>query len=412
MFEGRTFTLGVASGIACAKSVDLMRDLMREGARVRVVLTRSAAELIRPALFEALSGERAGTALWGGEVDSDEGAYARFPHLDYGRGIDALVVAPATANVMAKAAAGIGDDLLSTTLLAVDPRQTPVLFVPSMNGVMYSHPASIANRAILRERGCGIVTPDEGELACGEFGVGRWPGSAPIVAALDRLVNGSGRLNGRRVVVTAGRTEADLDPARTLTNRATGRMGLALARAAWRHGADVTLIHGPLALAPPPYVTTLPVRTTADMARAVAAALPGAAHLWMAAAVNDWEPAEPSPLKRKKDGWDGTLRLEPAPDILARAAVERDPGTVLVGFAVETDDVEARAADKLARKGCDYLAVNNPLEPGAGFGHDTNRVTLLARDGAPTEFELMSKEALAERLLLHVLDRESVAVTG
>ncbi|MBA3583175.1 MAG: bifunctional phosphopantothenoylcysteine decarboxylase/phosphopantothenate--cysteine ligase CoaBC [Gemmatimonadetes bacterium] len=404
-FLGRVITLGVASGIACYRAVDLLRDLQRDGARVRVILTAAAAELLRPALFEALSGERVGTALWDGWPEGENvGEFARFPHLDFARGIDALVVAPATANVLGKAAHGIGDDLLTTTLLAVDSRQTPVLFVPSMNHTMHHHPAVSANRDLLRERGCSIVAPGEGPLACGEYGTGRWPGNSAILAALDRLLNGSRRLEGRHVVVTAGRTEADIDPARTLTNRSSGKMGFALARAAWRHGARVTLIHGPTAVMPPPFVEVVPVRTSAEMGAAVRSALPGSAHLWMAAAVNDWQPAQVAERKLKRGEWDGVLRLEPGEDILARAVVERDPGTIVIGFAVETDDVEVRAREKLKAKGCDYLVANNPLEAGAGFGHDTNRVTLIDEDGSRVEFERMAKEALAERLVAHVLD--------
>lgn len=372
------------------------------------MLTRSAAELVRPALFEALSEESVGTGLWD-EVPAgrEGGRYARFPHLDFARGIDALVVAPATANVIAKAAAGIADDLLTTTLLAVDPAETPVLFVPSMNATMYRHPASAENRATLRRRGCHLVTPDEGPLACGEFGVGRWPGSEPIVAALDRLVNGRGRLAGRRVVVTAGRTESSIDPARILTNPATGKMGFAVARAAWREGADVTLIHGQTSREPPPYVDAVAVRAPEEMGEAVRAALPGADQLWMAAAVGDWRPARPSEEKIRKDEWDGVLELERTEDVLARAAIERDPGTTLIGFAVETGDVERRAAEKLASKGCDFLVVNDPTEEGAGFGHDTNRVFVIGRDGSRGEFDRMDKETLAHELLAWVLDRRT-----
>lgn len=382
-----------------------MRDLRRAGARVRVVLTASAAELVRPALFEALSGERVGTEMWSDWPETEAGEYARFPHLDFARGIDAVVVAPATANVLAKAAAGIADDLLTTTLAAVDPAGVPILFVPSMNATMWAHPAARANRSVLRERGCSIVTPDEGPLACGETGLGRWPGNDAIVTALDRLVNGSGRLAGRRVVVTAGPTEAEIDPVRTITNRSSGKMGFAVARAAWREGAEVTLIHGPTALDPPPYVDAVAVRTSEEMGEAVREALPGAAQLWMAAAVGDWRPAERSKTKLKKDEWDGVVELERTEDILARAAVERDPETTLVGFGVETDDVERRAARKLESKGCDFLVVNNPLEEGAGFGHDTNRVVVLSRDGARHEFERMDKRALAHELLAWILER-------
>lgn len=413
IFAGRVVTLGVTSGIACYKAVDLMRDLQRAGARVRVVLTAAAAELVRPALFEALSGERVGTELWREWPDGEEaGEYARFPHLDFARGADAIVVAPATANVLAKAASGLADDLLSTTLLAVDPRHTPVVFVPSMNATMYAHPAVVANRGLLRDRGYWLVTPDEGPLACGEFGVGRWPGNGPVVAALDRLLNGSGRLSGKRIVVTAGRTESDLDPARILTNRSTGRMGFGVARAAWRHGAEVTLIHGPTELEPPPFVQAVPVRTTEEMRDAVLEALAAASQLWMAAAVSDWRPARPNETKLKKSEWDGRLELEPTVDILARAAVERDPGTVVVGFAVETDDVERRAEEKRVAKGCDFIVVNNPLEEGAGFAHETNAVTLLGPDGLRIRFDRMSKDMLADRLLGEVLDRVGTAAAA
>lgn len=247
-------------------------------------------------------------------------------------------------------------------------------------------------------------------MACGEFGPGRWPGNATILAALDRLINGRGRLIGRRIVVTAGRTEVDLDPARTLSNRSSGRMGFALARAAAREGADVTLIHGPTAEPVPPFVTAVAVRTPDELGRAVRAALPGATHLWMAAAVSDWQPIEAADRKRKKGDWDGVLRLAPTEDILARAAVEREDGTTLIGFAVETDDVERRAAAKLAAKGCEFLVVNDPLEPAAGFGHATNRVLVLGRDGSRRDFPLQSKEALATALLDYVLERAGLPV--
>lgn len=387
-----------------------MRDLQRAGARVRVVLTRSAAELVRPALFEALSGERVGVELWGAWPAAEEAdGYDRFPHLDYARGIDALIVAPATANLLAKAATGIADDLLSTTLVSVDPATTPVVFVPSMNATMFDHPAVRANRETLRQRGYALLAPGEGTLACGEVGVGRWPGNGPILAALDRLVNGRRRLAGRRVVVSAGPTEVDIDPARILTNRSSGRMGFALASAAWREGAEVTLIHGPAAVEPPPFVETVAVRTPEEMGAAVRSALVGADQLWMAAAISDWRPTRAADRKLKKGEWDGRLELEPTEDILTRTGIEREPGLTLVGFAVETDDVEERAAQKLAAKGCDWLVVNNPLEEGAGFGHETNRAFVIGRDGSRADFELMSKQELAHRLLDWVLDRSAAA---
>lgn len=413
-FDGRTITLGVASGIACYKAIDLMRDLQREGARVRPLLTEAAGELVRPALFEALSGERVGTALWSDwpEAGPGDAPYGRFPHLDFARGIDAVVVAPATANTLAKAAAGIADDLLTTTLVAVDPLDTATLFVPSMNDAMWRNPASAANRTTLRERGAWVLTPDEGPLACGEFGTGRWPGNEAVLAALDRLVNGRGLLAGRRVVVTAGRTEVDIDPARTLSNRSSGKMGFALARAAWREGAEVSLIHGLTALDPPPFARTVGIRTPEELSDAVRAELRHADQLWMAAAVSDFRPVRPSDVKLKKDAWDGTLELEPTEDVLARVAAERDTDVVLVGFAVETGELERKAAEKLESKGCDWIVANDPTEEGAGFGTDTNRVVVLGRDGSRRTFETMTKDELAGALIEHVVDREGAGAAG
>jgi phosphopantothenoylcysteine decarboxylase/phosphopantothenate--cysteine ligase len=369
-------------------------------------MTRSAAELVRPALFEALSGERVGVELWSDwpEGEEEAGGYARFPHLDFARGIDALVVAPATANILGKAAAGLADDLLSTTLLAVDPAETPVVFVPSMNATMYGNPAVRANRELLRERGYALLTPGEGPLACGEVGTGRWPGNEFVLAALDRILNGRSRMAGRRVVVSAGPTQVDVDPVRVITNRSSGRMGFAIAEACWREGADVVVVHGPTSVGPPPFVRSVPVRTPEEMSQAVRAELEGADQLWMAAAVSDWRPLEVAGRKRKKSEWDGVLRLERTEDILARAAVERAPGTTLIGFALETDDVSRAAEEKLRAKGCDWLIVNDALEEGAGFEHETNRVFVLGRDGTRTDFPLMSKRELAGRLVDLVLD--------
>ena len=391
-----------------------MRDLQRAGARVRVVMSRSAAELVRPALFEALSGERVGVELWTDWPASEEveGSLARFPHLDFARGIDALVVAPATANVLGKAAAGLADDLLSTTLLAVDPGQTPVVFVPSMNATMYENPAVRANRAVLRERGYALLAPGEGALACGEVGIGRWPGNEFVLAALDRLLNGRGRMTGRRVVVSAGPTQVDIDPVRVVTNRSSGRMGFAVAEACWREGADVVVVHGPTSVGPPPFVRAVPVRTPEEMSAAIRAELEAADQLWMAAAVSDWRPADTAEHKLKKADWDGVLKMERTEDILARAAVERAPGTTLIGFALETDDVSRAAEEKLRSKGCDWLVVNDPREEGAGFEHETNRVFVLGRDGSRTDFELMHKRELARRLVDLVLDRAAAGAAA
>jgi phosphopantothenoylcysteine decarboxylase/phosphopantothenate--cysteine ligase len=296
--------------------------------------------------------------------------------------------------------------------VAVDPAETPVVFVPSMNATMYENPAVRANRATLRERGYALLAPGEGALACGEVGIGRWPGNEFVLAALDRLLNGRGRLAGRRVVVTAGPTQVDIDPVRVVTNRSSGRMGFAVAEACWREGADVVVVHGQTGVGPPPFVRAVAVRTPEEMSAAVREEMEGADQLWMAAAVSDWRPVEVAERKLKKSEWDGVLRMERTEDILAGAAVERAPGTSLVGFALETNDVSEAAAEKLSAKGCDWLVVNDPGEQGAGFEHETNRVFVLGRDGSRTEFDLMSKRELARRLVDLVLDRAAAGAAA
>ncbi len=386
---GRHVLLGVSGGIASYKSCTLARRLAEAGARVDVVLTRAAAEFVRPVTFEALTGRPVLGSLWTPGTALD---HVRLPAQ-----ADLLIVAPATADLVARAALGLADDLLTSMLLA---RTGPVLLAPAMNDAMFSHPATQANLAILRARGAHVVGPEVGPLAEGPSErPGRMSEPDVILAHAERLLHGGSRLAGRRVIVTAGATREPLDPVRVVTNRSSGKMGYRLAEAAWARGADVTLLAGAGTLPDPVGVAVRRVETTADLEAAVREALPGADVLLMAAAPADYRPAGATDRKRPRQ--EGPLRvdLEPTPDILAGTRAVRKPGSVVVGFALETGDALARGRAKLARKDLDLVVVNDALEPGAGFEHDTNRVTLVDREGAETALPLLGKREVAEAIL-------------
>jgi phosphopantothenoylcysteine decarboxylase/phosphopantothenate--cysteine ligase len=311
-----------------------------------------------------------------------------------------VVVAPATADFMARAATGQAGDLLSACLLATE---APVLLVPAMNDRMWAHRQTVANIAHLREIGYHVLDPDTGELAVGEgAGPGRMPEPETILAHVARLLPREPSWAGRRVVVTAGPTREAVDPVRFLSNRSSGKMGVALAAAAWRRGAEVTLVSGPLAIDPPVGARTVSVETTADMLDAVRRELPDAAVLIMAAAPADFRPAAVAASKIRKDAAPGSLALESTPDILRETIGDRPAGLVTVGFALETDDAVSRAVGKLEAKGLDLIVVNDAREAGAGFGVDTNRVTLLTRNGIRADLPLMSKHDVADSILDHV----------
>lgn len=397
-WEGRGVVLGVTGGIAAYKSVQLARDLTRLGARVETVMTEGAQRFVRPLSFEGVTGLPARTDLF-----SAEGAAL---HIRLGREADVVCVAPATADFLARAAQGRADDLLCTTLLAT---RAPVVVCPAMNDRMFAHPAVQENLVHLRDRlGYQIAGPAEGALAVGEGeGPGRMLEPEQIVEYIGRALGRDERFVGRRVIVTAGPTREPIDPVRYVGNRSSGRMGYALARAAWRRGARVTLVSGPSALERPEGVDFVATETAAEMRDAVADLLPTTDVAVFAAAVSDFRPVGREDGKIKREEICGALRLEliANPDVAADTAPARKPGCVVVGFALETSDVVENATRKLERKGFDLIVANDATEEGSGFESLTNRVTILRRDGPPEALELLSKDEVAEEILDRVAGR-------
>lgn len=388
-FSGHRVLLGVTGGIASYKSAWLARLLTKAGAEVDVVMTRAATEFVGPITFEALTGRPVHTELF------DPGR--ALDHIHLARSAHAVVVAPATADFLARAATGQADDLLTAALLATD---APTLFVPAMNDRMWAHAQTRANVEHLRQLGVRVLDPDEGMLAAGEGeGPGRMPEPETILAHAARLLERDSVLAGRRVIVTAGPTQEPIDPVRFISNHSSGKMGVSIAAAAWRRGAEVTLVAGPLAVPVPVGVTVRPVQTTSEMADAVRDALPTADVLVMAAAPADFRTERVAASKIKKGGSPPELVLGFTPDILATTRPVRRAGTVVVGFALETDNALANARVKLEQKDLDLIVVNDATEPGAGFGVDTNRVTLLARDGSEERLSLMPKTEVADAIL-------------
>jgi phosphopantothenoylcysteine decarboxylase / phosphopantothenate---cysteine ligase len=388
-FDDRRILLGVTGGIAAYKSAWIARLLTQAGAAVDVILTRSASEFIGAITFEALTGRPVHTALIA------EGR--ALDHIKLARAAQAIVVAPATADFIARASNGHADELLSATLLA---STAPVLIVPAMNDRMWAHHQTRANVAHLRDIGYRVLEPDEGALAVGEgVGPGRLPEPETIVAHVARLLEPPGPISGKRVVVTAGPTREAVDPVRFLSNRSSGKMGVAIAAAAWRRGADVELIAGPLAVPPPPGAHVTTVETTEQMRSAVEAAIATADALVMAAAPADFRPAEPATQKIKKSNAPATIALEPTPDILASTIGARSGKLVTVGFALETNSAVEHGRGKLAAKQLDLIVVNDATEPGAGFAVDTNRVTFINRDGHVDAQPLLAKDDVADLIL-------------
>lgn len=388
-YSGARILLGVTGGIASYKAAWLARLLTKAGASVDVVMTPAATEFVGPITFEALTGRPVHTGLF------DPGR--PLDHIKLARGASAIVVAPATADFIARAAAGQAGDLLTACLLAAD---SPVMLVPAMNDHMWAHPQTQRNVAHVRELGYQVIDPDEGMLAAGEgSGPGRMPEPESIFAHIGRLLEPAAGLAGKRVLITAGPTREAIDPVRFISNHSTGKMGVALAAAAWRRGADVDLVAGPLSVATPAGVTVHAVESTGDMAAAVERLLPQSDVLVMAAAPADFRPANVATTKIKKSNVAPTLTLAPTPDILKTTQSARRPGAVIVGFALETNEAVANGRSKLASKDLDMIVVNDATEQGAGFGVDTNRVTLLHRDGADERLELMPKTDVADAIL-------------
>ena len=388
-FAGRHVVLGVSGGIACYKSCTLARRLTEAGATVDVVMTASAAEFVRPVTFEALTGRPVLTSLW--EQDR------ALAHIGLAKAPDLVIVAPATAHLLARAAMGMADDLLTALLLA---RTGPILAAPAMNDAMYAHPATTANIKLLTQRGWQMVGPEVGALAEGPSErPGRMSEPEAILAAAARLLEGApvGKWAGKRVIVTAGPTREHLDPVRVLTNPSSGRMGYALAEAAHARGANVVLVSGPTELLPPGGVAMQHVESTADLAQTLQALMKGADALFMAAAPADYRPKTTAKTKRPRGDGALTLELEATPDILA--SLTRPKGCLIVGFALETGNGLARARQKLQDKSLDFVVLNDALEPGAGFEVTTNRVTVLSKSGGHLDVPLLPKRDVAERIL-------------
>jgi phosphopantothenoylcysteine decarboxylase/phosphopantothenate--cysteine ligase len=390
IFTGKRILLGVSGGIAAYKAAELARRLVGAGAKVKVVMTHASREFVGPLTFEALTGEPVGLALFGPES-------APLEHVALGQETDAIVLAPATANLLGKLAAGIGDDLLTTVMLAAT---RPVLLCPAMNDKMWQNPVVQENLQRLKGRGYEVLTPGSGELACGAVGLGRLPEPETIVEALARLVSPQD-LAGYKVLVTAGPTQEDFDPVRFLTNRSSGKQGYALARAAWRRGAEVFLVSGPTALPAPCGVERLMVRSAREMEAAVTERFAGVDAVLMAAAVGDYRPGQVEVKKMKRGQAEVQYHLVQNPDIL-KGLGRLKTRQVLVGFAAETHDLEAEARRKLQEKNLDLIVANDVNRPDSGFQVDTNEVTLIAREGKAEALPLLSKEEVAERLLNRV----------
>ncbi len=395
VLAGRRLILGVTGSIAAYKAADLASKLTQAGALVDVVMTDAARQFITPLAFQAVTGRPVYASMW--TADSSGGLPTHIAHVGLGEGADLLVVAPCTAQTLARLAHGLADDLLSVTALAA---RCPLLLAPAMDGGMYAHPAVQANIEALRARGALVIEPDEGRFASGLAGRGRLPETPALIGHIRRTLGRAGALAGRRAVVTAGGTSEPIDPVRYVTNRSSGRQGYALAQAALDAGADVTLISAARGLPAPIGAVVVPVETAREMLDAVLAHLPGADLLLMAAAVADFTPADTAAHKIKKSGTDGlTLRLAPTADILAEVQRARQATgfpRVVVGFAAESENLLENARAKLERKGLDLLVANDITAPEAGFAVETNRVTILDAEGGQQPLALMSKTQVAE----------------
>lgn len=395
--EDRRVLLVVTAGIAAYKCGYLAREMLRRGAHLDVAMTPRAENFVGRATFEGLTGRRLEEDIWDRPM----------AHLELGRDVDAVVVAPATADFLARMAAGRADDLASTAVLAADG---PVLVAPAMNTRMWENPATRDNVALLEDRGVTVVGPESGELAEGEVGPGRMAEPDAIVAETERMAlrvaRGGGPLDGEKVVVTAGPTRAHVDPVRFLTNRSSGRMGYGVAAAAWRRGAEVALIAGPSTVRPPHGPAVREVETADEMLDALQRELAGSEVLVMSAAVSDFRIPSPETSKIKRGGRDRLiLELEPGPDLLAETRDEREErGILTVGFALETDDAMENARRKLEEKGLQIVALNEAGE-GTGLEATTNRLTLLEDDGTTEEWPLLSKDEAGERLVRRIEER-------
>ena len=386
--KDKTILLGVTGGIAAYKAAEITRLLVQRGAKVRVMMTRNAREFITPLTLQTLSQNPVATDTFSLTEESEIG------HIRLADSADAVLIAPATADVLAKAATGIADDIVTTVLLATQAR---VAFAPAMNVHMYAHPAVQQNLATLKGRGVTIIEPGEGDLACGYEGKGRLEDPVVIVEQLERMLSARD-LETERILVTAGPTQEAIDPVRFVSNRSSGKMGFAIARAAIARGAQVRLIAGPSHLAAPSGAERIDTVSAAEMLSATSSNFPWCTALVMAAAVADFRPAHPAVQKVKKNARGVELKMVSIADELPRLAARRG-SRVMIGFAAETQALEINARDKLKRKGLDLIVANDVTREGAGFGVDTNIVTLIGANGVAQEFPKLSKDEVADLIL-------------
>jgi phosphopantothenoylcysteine decarboxylase/phosphopantothenate--cysteine ligase len=397
--EGKKILLGVTGGIAAYKSVFLLRLLRNEGARVKVVMTESACEFVAPLTFEALSENTVHVRMFGAGTERD--TVSPIEHIDLAKWPDLALIAPSTTNTIAKFALGGADDLLSTVVSAYDG---PVVLAPAMNDVMWRNPSTQSNLRTLTGRGFRVVPPESGQLACGYESEGRMAEPERIVDFVKTVCNSG--FAGLKVLVSAGGTMEDLDPVRVISNRSSGRMGFALAEAARDRGAEVTLVAASVSVPPPVGVRLIRVRTSADMSKALRERFPQCDILIMAAAVSDFRMK--SPLANKKKGNTWTLELTRTEDILESLG-RMKKAQYIVGFALETENIEENAEQKRLKKNCDLMVVNNPLEPGAAFEHETNAVTIYNNKGRVLSTDLKSKHEIADIILEKVREEKAPA---
>ena len=387
-FLGARILLGVTGSIAAYKAIGLLRTLVQEGADVSVVMTEAATRFVGPLTFEVLSRHPVAIDMFGAHQD--------MRHLTMPERADVMVIAPVTANVLAKCALGLADDMLSTMVLT---GTCPLLLAPAMDGGMWNHPAVQVNAAALRGRGVTVLEPEEGPLASGRVGKGRMVAESTIVSSIEAILAGRRDGIGQRVLVSAGPTQEAIDPVRFISNRSSGKMGYAIARAARERGAEVVLVSGPTALAVPMGVEHVPVETAEEMSKAMLVRLPWSTVVIMAAAVADFRPRRPAGQKIKKGETAlHSLALEATSDIVTLLCQKRT-SQVIVGFAAETESVAVNAKDKLVRKGVDLIVGNNVAEKGSGFGSDTSAAIILDRYGDVTEVPIVPKRVLADRIL-------------
>ncbi len=397
MLQGKKILLGVTGGIAAYKAVEVVSRLRKAGAEVRVVMTREATEFVTELTFREISGNPVAVDMWASVQ------HWNVAHIALAEWADAVLVAPATANIIAKAALGVADDMLSTTLLAVT---APVFFAPAMNSNMYAHPATQKNLDILVERGLHIIPPGTGKLACGAEGPGRLAEPADIVAALEAFFIEGAQLSGVKVLVTAAGTIEPIDPVRYIGNRSSGRMGYALAEEAVARGAEVVLVSGPSALKPPSGLKKfVSVETAAEMREAVLREAETSCIVIKAAAVADYHPKHVSEQKIKKNDEELSILLEKNPDILKELGQRKRPEQILVGFAAETQNLLQYAREKIEKKNLDFIVANDVTKPGAGFNTTTNTVKIIAQDGSIEEVPLMTKREIAKRIFDCVLQK-------